>query len=232
MRPTYRCYWVIHLISLEAAMSSTMTTIGNLGPGFVDDCSPSLIVPPPPAAVRFEDLGISPELLKGIHAQMTYEMPSDIQAVSLPKILTPPYKHLIAQSKNGTGKTACFVVGMLSRVDPNLCATQAICICPTRELAFQSMDVLLKIGKFTGITSELGLPATQASYLPVNKRAAVTAQVVIGTPGTINKWIAAKKLDTSKMKILVFDEADHMLEEAPQFAKALITRMQLISTGS
>lgn len=77
----------------------------------------------------------------------------------------------------------------------------------------QNMEVLLKMGKFTGITSELGIPADSANYIPISKRPPVTAQVVIGTPGTINKWVTGRKLGMSCMKILVFDEADHMLAE-------------------
>ncbi|KAI3720512.1 hypothetical protein L2E82_31499 [Cichorium intybus] len=130
-------------------------------------------------------------------------------------ILTPPFKNLIAQAHNGSGKTTCFVLGMLSRVDPKLIAPQALCICQTRELAIQNMEVLLKMGKYTGITSELALPTdNKKDYIPVSKRVPMTAQVIIGTPGTINKWIKAKKLGISQMKILVFDEADHMLPES------------------
>nr|XP_043610737.1 DEAD-box ATP-dependent RNA helicase 38 [Erigeron canadensis] len=165
------------------------------------------------SALRFEDLNLSPELLKGLYVEMKFERPSKIQSISLPMILTPPHKNLIAQAHNGSGKTTCFVLGMLSRVDPSEHSPQAVCICPTRELAIQNMEVLLKMGKFTGITSELGLPPDKANYIPVAKRADVTAQVIIGTPGTINKWITAKKLSTSNLKILVFDEADHMLAE-------------------
>ena len=73
------------------------------------------------------------------------------------------------------------------------------------------MEVLLKMGKFTGITSELALPSDQANYIPIQKRPPITAQVIIGTPGTISKWLQLKKLGLSKMKILVFDEADRML---------------------
>lgn len=69
--------------------------------------------------------------------EMKFQKPSKIQAISLPMILTPPYRNLIAQAHNGSGKTTCFVLGMLTRVDPNLKAPQALCICPTRELAIQ-----------------------------------------------------------------------------------------------
>ncbi|KAL6988294.1 DEAD-box ATP-dependent RNA helicase 38 [Sarracenia purpurea var. burkii] len=165
------------------------------------------------SAKMFEDLNLSPELLKGLYVEMNFERPSKIQAISLPMILTPPYKHLIAQAHNGSGKTTCFVLGMLSRVDPKLSAPQALCICPTRELAIQNMEVLKKMGRYTGITSECAIAMDKTNYIPISKLAPITAQVVIGTPGTINRWVTAKKLSTSFLKILVFDEADHMLAE-------------------
>jgi superfamily II DNA/RNA helicase len=68
---------------------------------------------------------------------MKFQKPSKIQAISLPMIMTPPYKDLIAQAHNGSGKTTCFVLGMLSRVDPKQQSPQALCICPTRELSIQ-----------------------------------------------------------------------------------------------
>ncbi|XP_073150769.1 DEAD-box ATP-dependent RNA helicase 38-like [Henckelia pumila] len=166
------------------------------------------------SAKRFEDLNLSPELLKGLYVEMKFEKPSKIQEISLPMILTPPHKNLIAQAHNGSGKTTCFVLGMLSRVDPHIKAPQALCICPTRELAIQNMEVLLKMGKFSGITSELAIPSDPANYIPIQKRPPIMAQVIIGTPGTICKWMLAKKLGMSQLKILVFDEADHMLGES------------------
>lgn len=77
----------------------------------------------------------------------------------------------------------------------------------------QNMEVLKKMGKYTGITSECAIPMDSTNYIPVSQRAPISAQVVIGTPGTINKWVTAKKLSMSYLKILVFDEADHMLAE-------------------
>ncbi|GFS45692.1 P-loop containing nucleoside triphosphate hydrolases superfamily protein [Actinidia rufa] len=166
------------------------------------------------SAKTFDDLNLSPDLLKGLYVEMKFERPSKIQTISLPMILTPPYKHLIAQAHNGSGKTTCFVLGMLSRIDPKASVPQALCICPTRELAIQNMEVLKKMGKYTGITSECAIPMDSTNYLPISKRAPITAQVVIGTPGTINKWVTARKLSMSFLKILVFDEADHMLAES------------------
>ncbi|ESQ45177.1 hypothetical protein EUTSA_v10010317mg [Eutrema salsugineum] len=162
------------------------------------------------SASRFEDLNLSPELMKGLYVEMKFEKPSKIQAISLPMIMTPPHKHLIAQAHNGSGKTTCFVLGMLSRVDPNLREPQALCICPTRELANQNVEVLQKMGKFTGIAVEVAVPERTRGVSNM-RRDAVSAQVVIGTPGTIKKWIAFKKLGLNHLKILVFDEADQML---------------------
>ncbi|KAI4349064.1 hypothetical protein L6164_009706 [Bauhinia variegata] len=165
------------------------------------------------SANTFEDLNLSPELLKGLYVEMKFQKPSKIQAISLPMILSPPFKDLIAQAHNGSGKTTCFVLGMLSRVDPKQQAPQALCICPTRELALQNTEVLRKMGKYTGISSECAIPADSRDSIPISKRAPIMAQVVIGTPGTIKKWLTFKKLSVSRLKILVFDEADQMLAE-------------------
>ncbi|XP_061367861.1 DEAD-box ATP-dependent RNA helicase 38-like [Gastrolobium bilobum] len=89
------------------------------------------------SATTFEELNLSPELLNGLYVEMKFHKPSKIQAVTLPMILNPPNRDLVAHAHNGSGKTTCFLLGMLSRVDPKLQAPQAFCICPTRELAIQ-----------------------------------------------------------------------------------------------
>ena len=78
---------------------------------------------------------------QGLYTEMKFEKPSRIQAETLPMILLPPHSNLIAQAHNGSGKTACFVLGMLSRVDPAVRSPQALCICPTRELVVQNVQV-------------------------------------------------------------------------------------------
>ncbi|RHN60374.1 putative RNA helicase [Medicago truncatula] len=163
------------------------------------------------SAATFEELSLSPELLKGLYVEMGFIKPSKIQEITLPMILNPPHKDLIAQARNGSGKTTCFVLGMLSRVDPNMKAPQALCICPTRELAIQNNEVLQKMGKYTGISSELAIPSMDK--IPPSRRPPIMAQVVIGTPGTINSLKNHKKLGVTRLKILVFDEADQMLAQ-------------------
>ncbi|KAI3473961.1 hypothetical protein Pfo_028535 [Paulownia fortunei] len=195
--------------STDVNLDSLAIDESKLGPSTLTDPDDSRIEAvtsgdtPYTSAKRFEDLNLSPELLKGLYVEMKFEKPSKIQAISLPMILTPPHKNLIAQAHNGSGKTTCFVLGMLSRVIQNSWLPR-----------LSNMEVLLKMGKFTGITSELAIPADPANYIPIQKRPPITAQVIIGTPGTICKWMLAKKLGMSQMKILVFDEADHMLAES------------------
>jgi superfamily II DNA/RNA helicase len=70
---------------------------------------------------------------------------------------------------------------------------------------WQNMEVLRKMGKYTGITLKC--------VVPISKQLLISAQVVIGTLGTIKKWMSNRKLGATKIKILVFDEADHTLAE-------------------
>ncbi|XP_061354121.1 DEAD-box ATP-dependent RNA helicase 38-like, partial [Gastrolobium bilobum] len=165
------------------------------------------------SATTFEELNLSPELLKGLYVEMKFHKPSKIQAVTLPMILNPPNRDLVAHAHNGSGKTTCFLLGMLSRVDPKLQAPQAFLICSSFKLSYQNTEVLRKMGKYMGISSECAIPADSSDALPIAKRAPIMAQVVIGTPGTINKWMAYKKLGVTRLKILVFDEADQMLAQ-------------------
>lgn len=157
------------------------------------------------SAVSFEELPISKELLQGLYEEMKYEKPSRIQAKTLPMILTPPYRHLIAQAHNGSGKTTCFVLSMLSRVDPGLPLPQAMCVCPTRELVIQNIMVLEKMGKFTGITAA-------STTVWRDRKSRVSDQVVIGTHGRLKDWVSKRMLQIDNIRILVYDEADEMMK--------------------
>lgn len=138
---------------------------------------------------------------------MKFSKPSKIQEKALPLLLKSPPENMIGQSQSGTGKTAAFALTMLSRVDIGLKKTQAICLSPARELARQTMDVVLAMGKYTGITSALAVPEA------VEKGQALNAQVIIGTPGTVLDLMRRKQIDISAIKVCVLDEADNMLDQ-------------------
>ena len=96
----------------------------------------------------FEELNLRPELLKGILAsfavakrfkllgiyQMGFNRPSKIQETALPMLVSQQPQNLIAQSQSGTGKTAAFVLTMLSRIDTQDDTPQCLCLSPTFEV--------------------------------------------------------------------------------------------------
>ncbi|CAI4781660.1 AEG_G0049900.mRNA.1.CDS.1 [Saccharomyces cerevisiae] len=158
------------------------------------------------SAKSFNELGLAPELLKGIYA-MKFQKPSKIQERALPLLLHNPPRNMIAQSQSGTGKTAAFSLTMLTRVNPEDASPQAICLAPSRELARQTLEVVQEMGKFTKITSQLIVPDS------FEKNKQINSQVIVGTPGTVLDLMRRKLMQLQKIKIFVLDEADNMLDQ-------------------
>ena len=98
-----------------------------------------------------DHFSLSPELIKGITEENEFRKPSKIQAVAIPLIIQEPVNNLIAQAKNGTGKTGAFVIGSLLRVDPADKKPQVITLAHTRELVQQILNVYKNIAKHTDI---------------------------------------------------------------------------------
>lgn len=155
---------------------------------------------------KFEDLGLSEELLKGIYA-MKFQKPSKIQERALPLLLANPPRNMIGQSQSGTGKTAAFVLTMLSRVDPSVDTVQALCLAPSRELARQIMDVVQAMGKYTNVKAGYAIKDTMRAG------AAMTEHIIVGTPGTVLDVIRRQRLHVDNIKVFVIDEADNMLDQ-------------------
>lgn len=153
----------------------------------------------------FDELGLKPELLKGLYA-MKFNKPSKIQEKALPLLISNPPKNMIGQSQSGTGKTAAFSLTMLSRVDESIKEPQAICLAPTRELARQTMEVITTMGKFSSITTQLVVPEL------VPRGQAVHAQIIVGTPGLVNDLVNRRLININNIKVFVLDEADNMLD--------------------
>jgi ATP-dependent RNA helicase DDX19/DBP5 len=165
------------------------------------------IVSPLQSTMTFEQLGLSGELLQGVKT-MGYTKPSRIQGLSIPVILdakSVPPRNFIGQAQSGTGKTAAFGLGMLSRIDATKNIPQAICLSPTRELAIQTYNVVTKLATHTKITTLL-MVANET--LPQR----ITSHVIIGTPGKIHEQVFGKKtMKMDSIEVFVLDEADQML---------------------
>ena len=139
---------------------------------------------------------------------MNFKKPSKIQEKALPLLLANPPTNMIAQSQSGTGKTAAFVITILSRLDYTQDKPQALCLAPSRELARQIEGVVRSIGQFVpGLTIQAAIPGA------VERGAPITAKVIVGTPGTVMDLIKRRQLDTSILRTICLDEADNMLDQ-------------------
>ncbi|CAN7314496.1 ATP-dependent RNA helicase DbpA [Pseudoxanthomonas sp. LjRoot168] len=157
----------------------------------------------------FTSLPLPPGLQQGVQA-LGYTQPTPIQARSLPAILDG--RDVIAQAPTGSGKTAAFGLGLLHRLDIATVRTQALVLCPTRELADQVAQQLRKLA--------VGLPnlkvLTLCGGMPLEPQLrsleAHDPQVVVGTPGRIQELLRKKALHLGGVRTLVLDEADRMLD--------------------
>lgn len=159
------------------------------------------------AGARFHDLGLPPERLE-ILDSLGFVDPTPIQAQSIPVLLAG--RDVVGVAQTGTGKTAAFGLPLLTRVDPEDPATQALVLAPTRELALQTtaalQDLVAKGSPIRFVTVYGG-----ASYTPQLRALREGTQVVVGTPGRIIDLLERGALDLSAVNTLVLDEADEML---------------------
>lgn len=123
-------------------------------------------------------------------------------------------RDLIVQSRTGSGKTGAFLLPLFDIIDTELPETQALVMCPTRELARQIHE---EFSKMTGVNEE-GESAIRTAlvYGGVRYRSQLSAfnkgaHVVIGTPGRILDHLYRKSFSLDNLKMLIFDEADEML---------------------
>jgi ATP-independent RNA helicase DbpA len=156
----------------------------------------------------FSSLALTPELLANIQS-LDYAVMTAIQAQSLPAILKG--KDLLAQAKTGSGKTAAFAIGILHKLAPQTYRTQALVLCPTRELAEQVSQEIRRLARAIPNTNIL----TLCGGKPIGPQLASLERnphVVVGTPGRILKHLQKGTLKLDGLKMLVLDEADRMLD--------------------
>jgi len=160
--------------------------------------------------IEWENLYLKRELLMGIF-EAGFEHPSPIQEESIPIALTG--RDILARAKNGTGKTAAFVIPALEKVNPKLEKIQALLLVPTRELALQTSQVCKTLGKHMGINVMVTTGGTglREDIVRLNE----VVHIVVGTPGRILDLAGKGVADFSECPTFVMDEADKLL--SPEF---------------
>jgi len=154
--------------------------------------------------------GIPQQVLRGIYGY-GFDKPSPIQKRAILPILHG--KDIIAQAQSGTGKTGCFTVSLLSTLNPDALPndTHALILAPTRELAQQIFNVLQSLGAHvSGLRLKLLYGGTSIES-DVKSLRESAPHIIVGCPGRVHDMMRRKAIDTSKINILVLDEADEML---------------------
>ncbi|KAG8942698.1 DExD/H-box ATP-dependent RNA helicase dhh1 [Tulasnella sp. 419] len=164
--------------------------------------------------LEFEDMHIRRELLMGIF-EAGFERPSPIQEEAIPIALTT--RDILARAKNGTGKTAAFVIPSLQRIDVSKPKIQALLLVPTRELALQTSQVCKNLGKHMGINVMVTTGGTTLKDDIMRLQEIV--HVLVGTPGRILDLAGKGVADLSECPVFVMDEADKLL--SPEFAPVM-----------
>jgi ATP-dependent RNA helicase DeaD len=150
---------------------------------------------------------LHPQILKGVDAA-GFEKPFPIQERAIGPLLAG--LNVIGQAKTGTGKTAAFGLPMLQAIQTSRNEVQALVLAPTRELALQITEELRKLGKYTGvrILTVYGGQSINVQFDALRHG----VHAIIGTPGRIVDHIKRGSLDLSRVKFVVLDEADTMLD--------------------
>ncbi|PWN29993.1 putative ATP-dependent RNA helicase DHH1 [Jaminaea rosea] len=162
----------------------------------------------------FEDFYLKRELLMGIF-EAGFEKPSPIQEEAIPIALTG--RDILARAKNGTGKTAAYVIPSLERLNTKKNKIQAVLLVPTRELALQTSQVAKTLGKHLGV--EIMVTTGGTTLKDDILRLSQTVHILVGTPGRILDLAGKGVADLSQCTNFVMDEADKLL--SPEFTPVM-----------
>ncbi|MEK6908673.1 MAG: DEAD/DEAH box helicase [Nanoarchaeota archaeon] len=154
---------------------------------------------------KFKQLNLSEDLLEAIRRE-GFETPSEIQEKTIPLVLAG--KDVIGSSATGSGKTLAFGAGIIDKVTAGQ-GIQALILTPTRELAEQVGKTIYKFSHRKGIrVSQIYGGVSMDPQV----RAIRNSDIVVGTPGRLLDHLERRTLNLSRIKFLVLDEADRMLD--------------------
>ncbi len=154
---------------------------------------------------KFKDLGLSHEILRVIDEEGFTE-PSEVQEKTIPLVLAG--KDVIGSSATGSGKTLAFGAGIIEGVTAGS-GIQALIMTPTRELAEQVGQTIAKFGHKKKIrVAQIYGGVSMGPQINILRH----VDIVVGTPGRLLDHLKRKSLNVSRIKFLVLDEADRMLD--------------------
>lgn len=157
----------------------------------------------------FNDLALDQEIVRAV-SDLGFATPTPVQEQTIPVFLSQE-TDIIALAQTGTGKTAAFGLPLLQLIDADLDYTQAIILCPTRELCLQITRDLQSFSKYLQhihIVAVYGGAPIMGQIKDLKK----TTHIVVATPGRLMDLMERKALSLKKVRFAVLDEADEMLK--------------------
>ncbi len=155
----------------------------------------------------FRDLPLTREIQRSIE-DLGFESLFPIQAQAIIPLLEG--KDVIGQAQTGTGKTAAFGLPMVQRLNPDIRGVQGLVLVPTRELAVQVAENMMKFGKYARM-KVLAVYGGESINKQIHSLAS-GVQIVVGTPGRLIDLMERRVLNLGSVRIVVLDEADRMLD--------------------
>jgi ATP-independent RNA helicase DbpA len=160
------------------------------------------------SSTEFSVLKLKPDLLGNL-SDLGYAEMTLVQAETLPLIIDGA--DVLARAKTGSGKTAAFGLGILNSLDADLFKTQALVLCPTRELADQVAKEIRRLARAIPnikIMSVCGGSPLRDQTSSLQR----SPHIIVGTPGRVHKHLRTGTISLAKLKTFVLDEADRMLD--------------------
>ena len=157
---------------------------------------------------NFEEMGFTPGILKAIQ-ELGFDSPMPVQEKVIPLMLGGEVD-IIALAQTGTGKTAAFGLPLVQATDTEINNTQALILCPTRELCMQITGDLTDYAKFTGklkILAVYGGASIDNQIRSLKKG----VHIIVATPGRLIDLIGRGAARLSAVTTVILDEADEML---------------------
>ncbi|KAF8305619.1 DEAD-domain-containing protein [Clavulina sp. PMI_390] len=168
----------------------------------------ALELPTSPSTTDFEELGISPTLVRALKT-MSIRKPTPVQAACIPPLLAG--QDCIGNAKTGSGKTIAFALPILQKLASDPYGIFALVLTPTRELAFQISEQFAVLGSTMNVQTTVVVGGMDMMAQAIELRA--RPHVVIATPGRLVDLMSSGsgEWNLSRVRFLVLDEADRLL---------------------